>query len=203
MNAVTLPNVSRETNDRLKVYAELVEKWNPRINLVSKSSIAHLWERHIADSAQNLDLAPPTLRHWVDLGSGGGFPGIVIAILLSEFQPDARMTLVESDQRKCAFLRSALRQTGCTAEVIADRIEDIEPLGADVLSARALADLDRLLGFAERHMKTRGCALFPKGARWQEEVANARSRWRFDIEVAKSRTDPAAAILKISGVSRD
>ncbi len=202
MTAQSLPDVSRETNERLLIYADLLRKWTAKINLVSRDSLENLWERHIADSVQVYHLASKPIKHWVDLGSGGGFPGVVAAILMAEAQPSARVTLVESDQRKCAFLRTALRETGCRGEVITSRIETIPPLDATVLSARALADLMTLLDYAERHLHPTGVALFPKGAKWQQEVKEAQSKWQFALEVAKSSTDPAAAILKISGVSR-
>nr|WP_309502736.1 16S rRNA (guanine(527)-N(7))-methyltransferase RsmG [uncultured Roseovarius sp.] len=202
MSVPALPDVSRETNEKFQIYADLLRKWTAKINLVSKESLENLWERHIVDSVQVYRQAPKEIDHWVDLGSGGGFPGVVAAILLAEAQPLARVTLVESDQRKCAFLRTALRETGCHGEVIASRIETTPPLQASVLSARALADLSTLLGYAERHMHATGIALFPKGAKWQQEVNEAQSKWQFALEVAKSATDPAAAILKISGVTR-
>jgi len=202
MSVPALPDVSRETNEKFQIYADLLRKWTAKINLVSKESLENLWERHIVDSVQVYRQAPKEIDHWVDLGSGGGFPGVVAAILLAEAQPLARVTLVESDQRKCAFLRTALRKTGCHGEVIASRIETTPPLQASVLSARALADLSTLLGYAERHMHATGIALFPKGAKWQQEVNESQSKWQFALEVAKSATDPAAAILKISGVTR-
>ncbi|UXX81884.1 16S rRNA (guanine(527)-N(7))-methyltransferase RsmG [Roseovarius pelagicus] len=202
MTDQTLPDVSRETNERLQVYAELLRKWNSKINLVSRASLHDLWARHIVDSAQIAQLAPERVEHWADLGSGGGFPGIVAAILLQETRPTAQITLVESDQRKCAFLRTVLRETECVGTVIAERIEKLPPLSADVLSARALADLSSLLGYADHHLSSDGVALFPKGTTWKEEVKEAQSKWHFDLEVATSLTDPAAAILKISGVSR-
>lgn len=194
-------DVSRETLERLERFAALLEKWNPRINLVSRNSLPHVWERHIVDSIQVFRCTKPA-GHWVDLGSGGGFPGIIIAILAADEAPDLRVTLVESDQRKSAFLRTAARETGVTCDVIARRIEAVEPLQADILSARALADLDTLLGFAERHLKPAGMALFPKGATWEKECDAARKRWNFAAEAITSKTDPDAVILKIEGVSR-
>jgi 16S rRNA (guanine527-N7)-methyltransferase len=197
-----LADVSRETNDRLGIYAALVEKWNPRINLVSRASVPHLASRHIADSAQVHTLAPRSVAHWADLGSGGGFPGLVIAILAQETGSPARVTLVESDARKCAFLRTVIRETGVAATVLTERIESVAPLEAEVLSARALADLPTLLAHAERHLAPGGTALFPKGATWRKEVAEAQSKWHFDLQVDTSRTEPDAVILRITGVSR-
>jgi len=195
-------DVSRETRERLSIYAALVQKWNPRINLVSRASLENLRARHIADSAQLHDLAPHPVAHWADLGSGGGFPGLVIAILAQETGTPGRVTLVESDARKSAFLRTVIRETGIAATVLTRRIEAAAPLGADVLSARALADLATLLGHAARHLAPGGAAIFPKGASWRQEIAEAQSKWQFISRVDKSRTDPDAVILHITGVSR-
>ena len=195
-------NVSRETKDRLSHYAGLLEKWNPRINLVSRSSIAHLRDRHFEDSAQLYALASHPVDHWADLGSGGGFPGLVIAILAQETGSPARVTLVESDARKSAFLRTVIRETGVAATVRTERVEATHPLNADILSARALADLSTLLGFAAHHLAPTGTALFPKGATWRQEAVEAQSKWQFSYEVVTSETDPAAVILRVTGVSR-
>jgi len=195
-------NVSRETSERLDSYAALLGKWNAAINLVSKSSLADLRTRHFADSAQLLALCPPTARHWADLGSGGGFPGLVIAILAAESLPDLSVTLVESDGRKAAFLSAVVRETGIRTTVVADRIESLAPLAADVLSARALAPLPQLLTFAEQHLAPKGRALFPKGATHRSEVAESLAEWRFDLREHPSKTDAHAVILEIEGVSR-
>ncbi|WP_294622435.1 16S rRNA (guanine(527)-N(7))-methyltransferase RsmG [uncultured Roseovarius sp.] len=197
-----LSDVSRETLDRLECFADLLRKWNPRINLVSKNTLDDLWTRHIIDSMQIRELAPDDIDHWVDLGSGGGFPGLVIAILALETESPKRVTLVESDVRKCAFLRTVLRETGANATVLNQRIEEIPGLHANVLSARALADLPKLLAFTIQHLAKDGVALFPKGASWQKEVEDAQSQWKFDYQVAKSRTEDGPAILGITGVSR-
>ncbi len=195
-------NVSRETLVRLETLADLLVKWNPRINLVSKSTIRDLWSRHILDSVQILRLAPAKATHWVDIGSGGGFPGLVIALMCDEPEAPGNVTLIESDMRKCAFLRTVLRETGVHSTVITERIEKAVPQNADVLSARALADLSMLLGFSERHLKETGTAVFPKGARWQKELQTAQESWSFDCEVVKSITDPEAVILKIGDLTR-
>ncbi|MBY6044981.1 16S rRNA (guanine(527)-N(7))-methyltransferase RsmG [Phaeobacter italicus] len=194
-------DVSRETYDRLKHYESLVQKWSPKINLVAKSTLEDVWDRHIVDSVQVCDLVsfPET---WVDIGSGGGFPGVVVAIIAAEKARDCQVTLIESDQRKCAFLRTALRECGVKGRVISDRIEKVAPMGAGVLSARALADLSLLLEFAERHLSKDGIALFSKGVQWKKEVDNARSQWRFELESTKSWTEPDAVVLKIEGVAR-
>lgn len=194
-------NVSRETTDLLTQFSELVERWTVRINLISKASVDGIWERHVADSAQLFELAPE-FEHWVDLGSGGGFPGIVIAIIAKEARPEGRITLVESDLRKATFLRTAIRELGLNAKVIAERIEELPPLGADVLSARALADLPALLEFTELHLAKSGTAIFPKGQNWRKEDEAARQLWSYSLDPVKSKTSAEAAILLIKDVSR-
>lgn len=196
-------DVSRETAARLSAYAGLLRKWNPAINLVARSTLDDLEARHIADSAQLFDLAPPDARHWVDLGSGGGFPGLVIAILAAGRPHGLRVTLIESDQRKAAFLRTVARELGLdNVSVLDTRIEDTPPQRADVLSARALAPLAALLAFTERHLAPGGTALFPKGARADEELDAALASWRFEVQKIPSGTDPQAVILKIGGIAR-
>ena len=195
-------DVSRETAERLAHYAALLRAWNPKINLVSKQTLADLEARHFADSAQLIALAPPDATTWADLGSGGGFPGLVIAILASEHRPALRVTLVESDQRKAVFLRTVARETGVPVTVLADRAEAIPPLGTDVLSARALAPLTALLDHAARHLRPGGTALFPKGATWRSEVDEALERWRFHCENLPSATSADGAILRIGEIDR-
>lgn len=196
-----LGDVSRETEERLAAFAALVARWTPRINLVSPATIPELATRHIADSAQLFPLAGPNWRHWADLGSGGGFPGIVIAILARDTRPDARITLVESDRRKSAFLQTAARELGLPVTVHAARAETLPPLGADILSARALAPLSQLLPLALRHLAPGGRALFPKGRRAAEEVDEARRTWSFQLRTHPSQTDPQARILDIEGLA--
>lgn len=195
-------SVSRETQERLDAYLELLRKWSPKINLVSPASLKDAASRHFADSIQVAELIPSGATSWVDLGSGGGFPGAVVAIVLAEAKPDVKVTLVESDQRKAAFLRTVSRETKTPFTVIAQRIEDIAPLDADVISARALAPLVELCAFAERHLAASGHALFLKGESWGQEVEEARKRWRFTCEAHKSRTSDTAAILEIGDLSR-
>ncbi|MEY4696533.1 MAG: hypothetical protein RIT14_961 [Pseudomonadota bacterium] len=194
-------DVSRETHDRLLRLQGLLAKWNPAINLVSKSTVASAWDRHILDSAQLFPLMPAGAGHWVDLGSGGGFPGLVIAVLAAELAVDLRVSLVEADQRKATFLREAARSLGVQPQIYAERIEKAPPMGANVLSARALAALPHLCFFAQRHLSPRGVALFPKGASWRDEVAEAGRDWRFDLTVHPSETESAAVILELKAIS--
>lgn len=194
--------VSRETSERLAQYESLLRKWNPAINLVARSTLDTLWGRHFRDSVQVFDLAPESARNWADLGSGGGFPGLVVAAIAADERPSTRVTLVESDQRKAAFLATVAREIGVGVTVLSERIEAVAPLHADVLTARALAPLSRLLGFAERHLAPGGAAIFPKGAAWREEVGQALESWRFSYQNNDSVTEPGATILTIGGISR-
>lgn len=195
-------DVSRETAARLDRFAVELLNWNKTVNLVSANSEADLWRRHIADSLQLFDLRPPGVSTWVDLGTGGGFPGLVIAIAAADATPDLTVNLIESDARKAAFLTHAARVTGVCPRIIVARAETVAPLGADVVSARALAPLPRLLGLVERHLAPTGCALLLKGRRWASEVNEALARWSFTVQNVPSQTDPAGAILAIRGVTR-
>jgi 16S rRNA (guanine527-N7)-methyltransferase len=194
-------NVSRETHERLEVFANLVRKWNQKINLVSRNSLNDLWNRHIVDSIQVFRCAKDW-ETWVDMGSGGGFPGLIVGILALDENPNGQVALIESDQRKSAFLRTAARECGVTCQVLTDRIERVDARQSDVVSARALASLNTLLGYAQHHLRPQGIALFPKGITWQKEIEEARLEWQFNVEAITSLTEPGAAILKINGVSR-
>lgn len=195
-------NVSRETLTRLEQYDALLRKWNPAINLVSPRSLEELWSRHIADSAQLFALIRPRAGIWADLGSGGGFPALVIAALARELAPALEIILVESDRRKSAFLMTVIRELDLKARVIAERIEAVAPLGADFLSARALAPLSMLLTFSERHLARGGICVFPKGESWRHELAEVDKTWSFELECHPSETDSAAQILILKGVTR-
>ncbi len=195
-------DVSRETLERVKAFDGLVRKWTPKINLISKASLPVLWERHILDSLQLIDHFPDHPRAYVDLGSGGGFPGVVLACALQERSPETTITLIESDRRKAAFLRTALSTLDLSGRVIADRIEAVPPQSADVLTARALAPLDDLLAYVYRHLAPGGVAILPKGATSEAEVERALASWRFSLEKRASDTDPQGTILKIGALVR-
>lgn len=190
--------VSRETVERLQIFARELIRWQGAVNLVAPSTIPHLWTRHIADSIQLSALADGPC--WVDLGSGAGLPGLVIAAA----QPSRRVVLIESDGRKCAFIRHALHAMGLSAEVIEDRIESsVAELAPEqwVVTARALASLPDLLSFGETLWSAGSIGLFPKGRDHLRELTEARESWRFDVESVPSRTDPEARILRISHVT--
>lgn len=192
--------VSEDTLQRCQTYCDLVEKWNPRINLVAKASLVDIWVRHIIDSAQLYRFAPQSSSKWADLGSGGGFPGLVLAILSRQTAPDRLHVLIESDQRKAVFLREAARVLDCRVSVVSNRIEQVDPVGADVVTARALAPLSQLLGLVGRHMRADGMAILPKGGAFEVELATARMEWQFDVVVHASVTGPDGHILQISGL---
>lgn len=194
-------DVSRETLAKLHQLVLLVEKWTPHINLVSANSLGDIWTRHVCDSLQLFKFMPAGTSHWVDLGSGGGFPGLVVSIVAQEVSPQMRMTFVESDHRKATFLRTAVRELGLSVNVRSTRIESTGSLQADVLSARALGPLIDLLGYAEQHLAPSGYAIFMKGRSVNQEIEAARSKWRFEFTTHASMTDDHAQILRIERIS--
>lgn len=194
--------VSRETCERLERYLGLLNDWNARINLVSQTTLADAWGRHVTDSAQLLDLAPRDARNWIDLGSGAGFPGLPVAALANEGGRELSVTLVEADRRKVAFLRAAARELAVDVNIEARRIEDLPRGPYDVVSARALAPLDRLCNLAERFNGSRTVFLFPKGARLDSELTEAARHWHIRADRIASRTRSDAAILRITGLER-
>ncbi|TDK30372.1 16S rRNA (guanine(527)-N(7))-methyltransferase RsmG [Rhizobium deserti] len=194
-------SVSRETQDRLENFSKLFMKWAGTINLVAPSTIGEIWRRHIADSAQIFQLSPQP-QNWLDLGSGGGFPGVITAIFLAELQ-DGWVHLVESNQKKAAFLRVALAETGARGSVYPLRIENAYsslPV-CDAISARALADLDQLLSLSSPWLigsETR--AFFHKGRDYVAEIEKAHSRWDFDLVEHASAVEANSVVLEISGL---
>lgn len=190
-------DVSRETCQRLEAYIALLTRWNARINLVAPATIKTAWTRHVADSAQLLDLAPESASSWLDLGSGAGLPGLPVAALAAEKAPDLHVTLVESDTRKAAFLATAAREMDLDVTVEPHRIEALTPRPYDVVSARALAPLGRLCALAHRFSGRGTVFLFPKGARVDSELTAATAGWHIRAERIASRTDPEATVLRI------
>jgi 16S rRNA (guanine527-N7)-methyltransferase len=200
-----LPDVSRETFERLKAFETLFRDWNSRMNLASASSLGHLWDRHILDSVQLAGLAPMR-GTWLDLGSGGGFPGIVLAILMrknSAGEEAGHVHLVESIGKKAAFLRAAILETGGCGTVHAVRAESASQLQLrpEFITARALAPLPVLLKLTLPWLKSGSKGLFHKGRRHREEISAAHGEWRFDLLEHQSRTDADSVILEISNVS--
>lgn len=206
-------DVSRETLEKLETYAALLTKWQKAINLVAKSTLDDVWHRHMADSAQIVRLAPGTPANappssWLDLGSGAGFPGLVAAIMRAENQPEdavAAVTLIESDTRKCAFLREVARHVHIPVDIIEQRIEAdttrAKIQGVKVVSARALAPLDKLFGYAHPYAAAEATYLFPKGRKAAEEIEAAQSDWRFEYDLVPSITDAEGTIVVARNVS--
>lgn len=192
-------DVSRETSERLELFVALLTKWTKSINLIAPNSVSDIWNRHIIDSAQIYNLGPKTWDHWIDIGSGGGLPALVVAILDTDQQ---LMTLIESDQRKCLFLQTVRRELSLNVAVINSRIESADVRPATVLSARALAPLTTLLEHANRLLSPNGTALFSKGARFQEELDQAKKSWHFEVTTHPSQTSDDARVLEISGIHR-
>lgn len=195
-------SVSRETEVRLDAYVGLLRKWQPAENLISNNTLPEIWRRHGADSAQLLPLFPGT-KNWVDLGTGAGFPGLVVAILGAE-RPGTHVFLVESNRRKCAFLRNAIRETYAPATVLEGRIEDVLmhlPGPADRVIARAVAPLAELLRLAEPVMGKGVPAAFHKGRDFQREVEEASQTFAFDLVKHDSRIGEGV-ILEISALRR-
>ncbi|WP_037087230.1 16S rRNA (guanine(527)-N(7))-methyltransferase RsmG [Cereibacter sphaeroides] len=194
-------DVSRETSEKLSHFVALVEKWNKAVNLIGRSTVESIWTRHILDSAQLRTHLASQPRLWLDLGSGSGFPGIVVAIIAADESPESRFVLVESDQRKATFLRTACRELKLSASVLAARIESLPPQKADVISARALAALPDLCALAAPHLAPNGICLFPKGVGHISEIAAARQSWNMEVETLPSLTDPDAVILKLKALA--
>jgi 16S rRNA (guanine527-N7)-methyltransferase len=193
-----LTDVSRETLARLETYAALLRKWQKAINLVSRDSLGDLWRRHMLDSAQLLPLLPKNTRILVDLGSGAGFPGLVLAAL---GVPEVH--LIESDARKCAFLREAARGLGVAVQIRNCRVEEMPAMAADAVTARALAPLPDLLDLAERFLGSHTICLFLKGKGVDEELTRAGERWSMTLARQSSASDPSGTILRLEHVHRD
>jgi len=195
-------DVSRETSEALRSFVSLVERWTKAVNLVSPASLPHVWSRHVLDSAQLFRLVQAPPERWLDLGSGGGFPGIVCALLARDAGWATQFTLVDADQRKVAFLATATRDLALSVTLLPKRVEEIAPQGADLVTARAFAPLTDLFAAAERHIGPETTLLLPKGARHREEIAAAEKDWRFTLKMHPSITDPDARILECAALGR-
>jgi 16S rRNA (guanine527-N7)-methyltransferase len=198
--------VSRETIERLEAYRLLLERWQAKTNLVSPGTLSEFWIRHVADSLLVKRIAPQALR-FADLGSGGGFPGMVLAIVQAEFH-GASHFLVESNQKKCAFLRTVAHETGAPAKIMNDRIESATKQIRDsnarieVVTARALATLARLLDLAEPLLAAGAAGLFHKGREYRSELEECNGLWRYDLVVHDSRIEPGSVLLEVRNPAR-
>lgn len=197
-------NVSRETIAKLQQFAELLKEWNQKMNLVSRNSIDVLWERHILDSAQLIEYIPLTTKKLLDIGSGAGFPGIVLAILMQEKIPQARITLVESITKKTLYLKDVCEHLKLSnVRVENTRVENLQISAPDVITARAVAALDILCGYMAKISGANTESLFLKGQSYKEEIAVAQKQWRFDLDVLPNKYSEDGVILKISRLRKN
>lgn len=194
--------VSRETVDRLRIFEGEFKRWSSRINLAAPSTLPDLWTRHILDSAQLMPLAEKA-TNWLDLGSGGGFPGAIVAILAID-HPGMTVTLVESNRKKAAFLQAVLGKLGAPATILPIRIDDASGKveSADVVTARALAPLADLLELSSPWLLAGARALFHKGRGHDAEIAVSSGAWRYDLVKHRSRIDDDSVILDIRNLAR-
>jgi len=190
-------SVSRETEERLERFATLLLRWNPTINLISRKDEAELWPRHIRDSLALVPLLPQDATIAADLGTGGGFPGLILAIATGR-----HFHLIEADQRKSAFLREAARETAAPVTVHTTRIEQAKLAPVPLITARALAPIAKLLDWATPLLTPDGICILPKGRTAEEELTAAQERWHMRVERFPSPTDPAATILRLSEIAR-
>jgi 16S rRNA (guanine527-N7)-methyltransferase len=193
-------DVSRETRDRLETMVHLLIRWQKVINLVGKATLEDIWIRHVLDSAQLSILVPKTTKKLTDMGSGAGFPGLVIAA----FRPELEVTLIESDARKAAYLGEAGRrmELAIPPKVLVGRIEAVPPTKAEIITARAMAPLGKLLDYAERHRAANAICLFHKGKDWQAELTMARQDWDIQGQPFTSVTEVDAVIYRITDYKR-
>jgi 16S rRNA (guanine527-N7)-methyltransferase len=198
-------SVSHETFQLLTCYVATLLKWSDRINLIARSTVPDVWHRHIIDSAQLYPIARAQglAGKWLDLGSGGGLPALVLAILDRPNGWISSSTLIESDKRKATFLRLVSRELGLTLQVRDERIEEVQAQEADVITARAFAPLPKLLDLASRHLALNGKILLLKGSQAETEVQEARKHWHFVGQTFESRTQTDARILLIDGLKRN
>ena len=192
-----LTDVSRETLERLEIIVAELDTWRRKINLIGPAEFDQVWRRHVWDSWQLLEHVPE--GPIVDLGSGSGFPALVLAAGFAS--EESHMTMIESVGKKCAFLRAAVESAKLNARVIQGRVEAINPVEAQCVTARAFAPLPKLMDYAAPWLEKGAYGVFPKGRRWQEELTSAQESWRFACEAIPSKTGDGA-ILKISEVSR-
>jgi 16S rRNA (guanine527-N7)-methyltransferase len=186
-------SVSRETLARLTAYADVLSDWNSRHNLVARSTMPQMWNRHFLDSAQLVPVIPATARNLADLGSGAGFPGLVLAAI----RPDLAVSLFEATTKKCEFLATAAKRMGLTVTIENGRIEEMRPQVFDVVTARALAPLPKLLGYAHKFLGPNGICLFLKGQNVGPELTEAHKYWNMQTSQVMSQTDPSAAIVMV------
>lgn len=192
-----LKSVSRETIEKLEIYISLLQQWNKKINLVSQQGMDQVWKRHVYDSFQLIRYLDSSVKSIADLGSGGGFPGLILAL-----STDIPVILIESDKRKTIFLREVLRQTKTQATVLCQRIENVNAISADVVTARALTSLTQLLKFSKNILNKNGYCLFLKGRSVNLEIEEAQKNWKINYKTFSSQTNADGVIVKINQFER-
>ena len=193
-------NVSRETLNGFYEYETLLSKWNEKINLVSKNTLVDIWERHFLDSGQIIKHVEVSGKRWVDVGSGAGFPGLVVALLLRDRKIDCELVLVEKNPKKGFFLKEVIRKLNLSVEVVNDNIDTLEPLNADILTARAFSELNNLIEIAFRHRKKEGICLFLKGENYRIELDKTLNYWFFDYDIVDSLSSSSGKIIRVKKI---
>ena len=193
-------NVSRETLNGFYEYETLLTKWNEKINLVSKNTLVDIWERHFLDSGQIIKHVEASGKRWVDVGSGAGFPGLVVALLLRDRKIDCNLVLVEKNPKKGFFLNEVIRKLNLNVEVVNDNIYTLEPLNADILTARAFSELNNLIEISFRHRKRNGLCLFLKGENYRFELDKTLNYWFFDYDIVDSLSNPSGKIIRVKNI---
>ena len=193
-------NVSRETLKSFYEYEALLSKWNEKINLVSKNTLVDIWERHFLDSGQIIKHVEASGKRWVDVGSGAGFPGLVVALLLRDRKIDCNLVLVEKNPKKGFFLNEVIRKLNLNVEVVNDNIYTLEPLNADILTARAFSELNNLIEISFRHRKKEGLCLFLKGENYRFELDKTLNYWFFDYDVVDSLSSSSGKIIRVKKI---
>ena len=193
-------NVSRETLKGFYKYKTLLSKWNEKINLVSKNTLVDIWERHFLDSGQIIKHVEASGKRWVDVGSGAGFPGLVVALLLRDRKIDCNLVLVEKNPKKGFFLNEVIRKLNLNVEVVSDNIYTLEPLNADILTARAFSELNNLIEISFRHRKKEGLCLFLKGENYRFELDKTLNYWFFDYDVVDSLSSSSGKIIRVKKI---
>ena len=193
-------NVSRETLKGFYEYKTLLSKWNEKINLVSKNTLVDVWERHFLDSGQIIKHLEASGKRWVDVGSGAGFPGLVVALLLRDRKIDCDLVLVEKNPKKCFFLNEIIRKLNLSVEVVNDNIYTLEPLNADILTTRAFSELNNLIEIAFRHRKKEGICLFLKGENYRIELDKTLNYWFFDYDIVDSLSSSSGKIIRVKKI---
>ena len=195
-------SVSRETAENLITFQNMVLEWNEKFNLISKSSVDDIWNRHILDSVQLIQYIEKDNKTLYDFGSGAGFPAVVLAIMSKELYPNLKMTLIESIGKKATFLSEVNKKLKLDMKVLPERIEKLTLSKADIITSRAMASLEKLLSYAKPFCDKKTRLLFLKGEKWQEEIKTAEQKWTFEYQSYPSETSDKGRVLIIKNIRR-